>query len=242
MNPRRLLDRGLAVLAKAFGEPFTVDSLPGRTFTGMIEESVYDNQLDVGGFIPGQDAVLYVQSAQFTPVSLKPWPGMRLSVLGRAWIVSSVGFNAHRWRLTLTVAHPKERDVPGPGFILRSGGLAHPFLTDIPLEPDTALTWASTGFSELYAYNDRQSFVSWPAGQHGFLVVPEWITPIAGVVFESNGSNVPLAGIAQGYTEPAGALFCQTFDLEGDPDTMRVYRTSGTLAANTAVRIVPGVQ
>lgn len=236
---RTLLDRGLAVLQREFGETFTVDAFPGRTFQGLIEETVYSNTVGVGGFLPEQEGVLYVPLSQFTPVQLVPWPGMRLTVMGREWVVTTVGKSAHRWRLSLTVAHPKASDVPGPSFVVRWGTRPEALLADIVLPPDVELTWDEIGFSEQLAYGDRPTFLSWEAGAYGYLAVPEWVNPITSIVVDSTSEPIELAAEAEGYTEAAGTLFCVRVQPSGESDKHRIYRTKAVLSVDVDFRVIP---
>lgn len=236
---RNLLDRGLAVLQREFGESFTVDAFPGRTFQGLIEETVYSNTVGQGGFLPEQEGVLFVPLSQFTPVQLVPWPGMRLTVMGREWVVSTVGKSAHRWRLSLTVAHPKASDVPGPSFVIRWGTRPETTLPGIVLPPDTELTWEVIGFSEQLAYGDRPSFLSWESGGYGYLAVPEWVSPITGIVVDSTSEPIELADEGEGYTEPAGTLFCLRVQPTGEADKHRIYRTKALLSVDVNIRVIP---
>ncbi len=118
---RRMLDHGLEVLQFELPTPFTVDHLAGVQFIGSIEESNYGNNLGAGGFIPEATATLYIRRAVFRAQNLTPWPGMKLRVQvttpdgvisNRSFVVTDVGVNEHRWRLTLVQGQPKPSDVP----------------------------------------------------------------------------------------------------------------------------------
>jgi hypothetical protein len=109
---RELLEQGLVVLVDELGVPFTVDGIAGVTFNGLCDESNYSNEVGVGGFLPDGDGTIGVPVAEFAAVDFKPFPGVRLSVYGRSFIVTTVGKNDHRWRLVLTQGHPKKSDLP----------------------------------------------------------------------------------------------------------------------------------
>lgn len=236
---QRALARGLTVLDSQFGTVVLLDCYPGRQFRGLIEEARFSNELGAGGFLPGQEAVLYLPTPQFEGLGFRPWPGLRLRVLGRDFVVSGVGLNDLRYALQLTVAHPKASDVPGPSFVLRYGNRLEPALTDIVLPPETALTWDFVGFEEQLAYGDRPAFAAWTAGGYGYVGIPEYVSPVAGIVTEATATPISLAGALEGYTEPAGTLFCQRLQLGDDPDKIRVYRTKTVLAAAVSIRVIP---
>lgn len=239
---RTMLDRGLAVLQRQLGEPFTLDLYPGRTFTGLIEEHDISNTPGVGGLLPEAGSVLYVPAAQFAGIGLRPWPGMRLTVQSREFIVSSVGTNQHRWRLGLTIAHPKDPDVAGPACTVRWGVRPEAVLTDIALPPETELTWKLTGLGARLAYGDQPSLLSWlpEAPGYGYLALPEWAPVPAGIVLEDSGETIAMAGPLEGYAEPAGSLHCLRHQFPDDPDKHRVHRTQGLITSPANFKVLPG--
>jgi hypothetical protein len=108
---RQLLAKGMDRLYGEYAESFTVDGFGARQFTALCQEVFYGNTLGEGGFLPDAETTIYVKLDVFALAGLHPWPGMRINIFDREWIVNRVGQNRNRWNLTLQVAHPKETDL-----------------------------------------------------------------------------------------------------------------------------------
>lgn len=99
-------------LAGQFNEPFTVDGFTGVSFMGLIETSSYGNTIETGGFLPEGNGILVVPIREFSKVNLTPFPGMRVTVRGRAFVATTIENRFNQWGLRLEQAHPKTSDVP----------------------------------------------------------------------------------------------------------------------------------
>ena len=113
MTPAQsLLKRGLVKLEGQLPETFTIPSYPGVTFLGLIDQTSWSNQLGEGGFLPEARGEIAVRVEEFAKVFLTPWPGLKLVVMGRPFVVTDVGRAFNKWMLRLEQSHPKPTDLP----------------------------------------------------------------------------------------------------------------------------------
>src|SRR5262245_21233010 len=104
-----LLRLGRKVLVGELGVTFTVDGIPGQ-FIGRSEGGAFSDKPGEGGFIPIADCMLTVAVSEFAQVDLEPWPGMRINMFGRAWVVARLFQNGLKWDLSLEQGFPKSSD------------------------------------------------------------------------------------------------------------------------------------
>ena len=107
-----LLKRGLVKLEGQLPETFTIPGYPGVTFLGLIDESSWSNTLGEGGFLPEAQGEMTVRVEEFAKVFLTPWPGLKIFVHNRSFVVTDVGKAFNKWRLRLEQSNPKEPDLP----------------------------------------------------------------------------------------------------------------------------------
>lgn len=97
---QQLLDGAWSDLIGQLPDPFTVEGI-AEPFTGVCSGTNLGNVLGPGGFPIVGDTTLGVRITDFARAGFNPFPGMRVEVFGRKYIVGSVHRDALYWSLTL---------------------------------------------------------------------------------------------------------------------------------------------